>query len=290
MFISNIVDPDRKRKTPSFPNWSALTQHNFKLGLKRFLRGYGIERSFELPLCADVLELLIRPEVTLLDIGSGESIWPSYVAAKYGISVTCIDSYDSVLRQYEYGATLSLQKPMEVIIDDFVLHDFKGQQFDYISIVSVLEHVKDNGDTLMIKKAASLLKSGGYLLITVPYNEGGFREFWLKFQTYAEHKDAGGQYFYQRHYDMRSALERLVMPSGLNLCQKIFFGEKGLRIAEFLFCGPKWRRWMKAFYLWSSPYMGRILLEILADPPSVPGLQNYTVNGCFLLLTKGKQA
>lgn len=277
------------RKKPSFSNWRALTRHNCKLGLKRILRGYGIERSVELPLCADIIEPLLMTEKSLLDIGSGESIWPTFVAAKYGVRVTCIDPHEAILRQHEYETRLRLQKPMKVIADDFLLYDFFGKQFDYISIISVLEHVKDQGDTLMVKKAASLLKPGGFLLISVPFNEGGFREFWLRFQTYTEKEDTSGQYFYQRHYDTQSGLERLVRPSGLSLGQKIFFGEKSRRVAEFLFCGPRWRRLMKAFYLWSAPYAGRILLEILADPPSVSGLQNYTVNGCLLLLTKAKE-
>lgn len=175
---------------------------------------------------------------------------------------------------------------MKIIQNDFLSHDFKTDWFDVITAISVLEHVDHGGDTLMLKKGYSLLKPGGRMIITLPFNENYPRDFYLSMGAYSQTRSDTGRFFYQRHYDKHALQDRILCRTQFQLEMQLFFGEPGYRLAEFLYCGPVWRKWIKAFYLWASPWIGRYLLEILKEPPSVKGLGNFTVNGCFLILRK----
>jgi 2-polyprenyl-3-methyl-5-hydroxy-6-metoxy-1,4-benzoquinol methylase len=95
---------------------------------------------------------------------------------------------------------------IEFVVGDICSYDFSGQQFDFIVMGDVIEHVTDPRQALA--KAAALLKPAGLLWLSTPDHEGAWTRvmddadpMWLE----GEHM----QYFSQR------SLRRLLAEQGL---------------------------------------------------------------------------
>lgn len=97
----------------------------------------------------------------VLDVGSGTTAWP-HVMANCGFRVTAIDKImgywkDGFFNRHYY------------IINDDITKPKITKQFDLITCISVLEHIPNHKDA--INGMFRLLKPGGYLVLTFPYNE-----------------------------------------------------------------------------------------------------------------------
>lgn len=131
---------------------------------KREWKRQKYERRNERPIeYAFVFEQLNRcsPE-TVLDVGTGLTALPSLIA-HCGFVVTAIDN----VSDYWVG---------EMYNRHFFVHDAdirrpKGVSgpFDFVTCVSVLEHIEDFDAA--VAGMFSLLRPGGHLVITCPYNE-----------------------------------------------------------------------------------------------------------------------
>lgn len=99
--------------------------------------------------------------VEVLDVGSGTTAWP-HVMANCGFRVTAIDKIkgywkDSFLNRHYY------------IINDDITTPKIAKRFDFITCISVLEHIPNH--KAAINGMFTLLKPGGYLVLTFPYSE-----------------------------------------------------------------------------------------------------------------------
>jgi len=97
---------------------------------------------------------------TVLDVGTGTSALPQLMRM-CGYLVTAIDN---VQDYWQFGL---VNRHYHVIHDDITNSKLKGP-YDVITCVSVLEHIRDYHQA--IRSMFHLLKPGGHLLITFPFN------------------------------------------------------------------------------------------------------------------------
>jgi SAM-dependent methyltransferase len=98
---------------------------------------------------------------TVLDVGTGRTALP-HVVANCGCHATAIDNI------HEYWPR-GLQNRHYYVINDDIVNSKLSDRFDMVTCVSTLEHI-DRYDEA-IKSMFRLLKDGGYLVLTFPYNE-----------------------------------------------------------------------------------------------------------------------
>ena len=104
--------------------------------------------------------------IHLLDIGTGKSAFPSLVR-QCGLIVTAIDNIR------DFWPTGMCNRHFYVQNDDIRATKL-NQHFDMITCISVLEHIRDSGSA--VRSMFQLLKPGGYIILTFPYNEQGYIE------------------------------------------------------------------------------------------------------------------
>jgi 2-polyprenyl-3-methyl-5-hydroxy-6-metoxy-1,4-benzoquinol methylase len=266
-----------------------ITVHTRKLGIGRILRCTGYERSGELPLIASRLESLYKKKLNYLDIGSGDSVFPTYILKRTNWDVTCIDKFSSVQKQNTYASramnTFDHENRFHVIEHDFLDIQLQPESFDVITSISVIEHFEENKDSLAMEKSGELLRPGGVYILTTLINDGYFREFFLKNDVYGE-EYSKKPIFYQRHYDVKSFDKNIIEPSGLLEKERIYFGEYGLRFGESLM----YLRWpwkpIKIIYQWATPFFSRRFLTYRDYPISRKNISMCTTSGVFVVLTK----
>lgn len=203
----------------------AIDAHAKSLRFLYRIKGFGYERAIELPLLAEYLQPLLDKPLRYLDIGTGQSIFPSWVAKNSAWDVTCLDKFSWVEKQHEYARKLSLSSErFHVVLRDFLEAELEPQSFDVITNISVIEHFEGELDSIAMAKSAKLLKPGGLYLLTTPLNEGHARDWFLNQDVYGE-KFTQKPVFFQRHYDVASFNRRIVEASGLNEVSRTYFGD-----------------------------------------------------------------
>ena len=99
--------------------------------------------------------------VDVLDVGAGTSSWP-HLMANCGFHVTAIDKIK------DYWKSGFFNRHYHVINDD-VTRPKINRQFDFITCISVIEHIPNHKEAFF--GMLGLLKPGGHLVLTFPYNE-----------------------------------------------------------------------------------------------------------------------
>ncbi len=103
---------------------------------------------------------------SILDVGCNVSIISKYLF-NHGFDVIAADIDPS--GQYHRSGELR---------DNFTLVDCRyppshwENRFDYILIISTLEHLEDDDDVLMVNNLTKCIKTGGKMLLTGPYGDG----------------------------------------------------------------------------------------------------------------------
>jgi SAM-dependent methyltransferase len=98
---------------------------------------------------------------SVLDVGTGTTALP-HLMHSCGYLVTAIDNVR------DYWPARMVNRHYHVINDD-VLNSKLSMKFDFITCVSVLEHIPVHEQA--VRSMFSLLNPGGRLLLTIPYNE-----------------------------------------------------------------------------------------------------------------------
>jgi 2-polyprenyl-3-methyl-5-hydroxy-6-metoxy-1,4-benzoquinol methylase len=100
-----------------------------------------------------------------LDLGCGVST-PSHLALQKSDDVWAMDFSDKLIKSLRYRFT-----DINYVTGDVRDIPFKNNFFDYIVMGEFLEHMEEPDK--IIKIAVDLLKDGGIIAISVPYNDGG---------------------------------------------------------------------------------------------------------------------
>ena len=96
--------------------------------------------------------------------------------------------------------------------------------FDAAYSVSVLEHIPDSGDSAAIRELIRVVRPGGVVVVTVPYDRN-YRETFVKGPVY-ERKPIGSEaIFYERHYDRETLAKRLLSSERAEVVDLSFWGE-----------------------------------------------------------------
>ncbi len=120
----------------------------------------------------------------ILDIGCSQGIVP-LLLGREGKSVLGLDISQKAIDEANLSLSaeeIDVQKNVEFLRSNFMLHNFKDEKFDTIIIAEVLEHLVNPNE--FIDKAESLLKGDGSLIITIPF---GINDFIDHKKTYYYH-------------------------------------------------------------------------------------------------------
>ena len=135
----------------------AIVQSEFEAQSFRRINERPIEYRFAFEIIMDA-----APK-SVLDVGTGESALPSLIRT-CGPVVTAIDN----IRDYWPEGMVNRHFYVK---DEDATKSISGS-YDLICCISVLEHVKSHEDA--IRAMLGALNPGGYLVLTVPYNENRY--------------------------------------------------------------------------------------------------------------------
>lgn len=101
---------------------------------------------------------------TVLDVGAGTTSLP-HMIHNCGFVVTAIDN----IKDYWPNGMVNRHF---YVINDSILNIKITKQFDFVTCISVLEHIDDHRTAM--RSLFSLVVPKGYLLLTFPYNERNY--------------------------------------------------------------------------------------------------------------------
>lgn len=259
---------------------------NASLGLGRAVRGLDYVRCLEFPLIYRHLEL--EPGMRLLDAGARTSVFPAFVALRHEVEVHAADLDPTVEEQTRVARALAgkLKGTLLARQADLRRLPYPDGHFDRITVISVIEHVPETGDTEGMRDLARVLKPGGKLILTVPFGMTE-RDFFMKKKVYTEDY-TGEPVFFQRHYTPESLQRRLVEPSGLRVIKQAYFGESGLPFFNRFWVLPSFIKPLKAAYAWAGPAFAGRYMDVFESPAplTLPSPPMITANGAFVVLSK----
>ena len=184
--------------------WARFYATSVGLGLRYLIRhGYLREavirivvpldpsRYLELP--AALRELDARAGDRVLDVASPKLL--AVTLAREGVDIISVDQLES-----EIEAWRRLAPEVRFEVADGRSLTFADASFDAAYSISVLEHIPDGGDEAALRELARVVKSGGRVVVTLPY-AAVYREEWRDRPVYAEAEAQSGRYFFQRWYD-----------------------------------------------------------------------------------------
>jgi SAM-dependent methyltransferase len=186
--------------------WGSLYRTSVALGVRDLVRhGYRREalrcvlipldpsRYLELPWALEALGA--RPGERVLDLASPKLLAVEFV--RRGLRVTSVDQLE---REIETWRALAEDSGVDFRVGDGRALPFADASFDHATSISVLEHIEDRGDVEALGELARVVRSGGRVLVTLPY-AATYREDWREAPMYAAHEPVADRYFFQRWYD-----------------------------------------------------------------------------------------
>src|SRR5207249_9527484 len=205
------------------------------LGLKRLALPVGYWRAVEF---AYVWRQLRPPAgARVLDIGSPKDL-AAMLAYHRGYEVVATDILPTaVLLSRRYGSAQGLEGHgrgrVHSEVQDARALTYADDSFDAAYSVSVLEHIPDHGDSAAMRELIRVVRPGGIVVVTVPYDRH-YRETFVKGPVY-ERKPIGSEpVFFERHYDRETLAERLLNSGPAQVVDVSIWGEGSVRMDAFL--------------------------------------------------------
>lgn len=260
---------DGEQKSFDVADIKSFWKFNNKLGIKNLFYGVDYQRCLEYPVAYN--ELQLDSEVTtLLDIGTGKhSIFPLYVSYRFpelNTRITDLGSYVfKQLDRIKKVKELSLSYHNSRLIiekQDATQLTYEDNTFDRVSAISAIEHIPDDGDSRSIKEICRVLKPGGRVVVTVPYQDKGYEARYRQKTTYTTEYE-GEPVFFSHYYNEKALYERLVEVSGLELDRILYLGEREFPYFDFWCTKVPLRNCIKYVIGWVNPLMALKYYKIL---------------------------
>lgn len=195
------------------------------LGLKRLILPLSYWRAAEFAYVARMLNVPQRSRV--LDLGSPKDLALLF-AREREYSVTAVDILEDaveVCKQFAAAQKIDGEGPGRVFaeVQDGRALSYEDNTFDAVFSVSVIEHIPNADDTTAMQELIRVVKPGGLVVITVPYDTV-YRETFLDGPVYE--RDDPGKNFFERHYDAETLAARLITPVAAEVVDQQLWGEK----------------------------------------------------------------
>jgi len=192
--------------------------------------------------CAETRYILQRldlgPGQRVLDIGSPKLL-SLFLAVRLRAEVHATDLVDYFFPQYDILSRIALGPDRDryrMGRADARRVEYPSGHFDRVFSISAIEHIPDDGDSLAVQEIGRVLAPGGLACLTVPWSDHGYLEefkhqgdpdiYWVP--------GDGAKTFFQRAYDREALERRLVRPSGLQVIDLSFCGERAVPIEDFI--------------------------------------------------------
>ena len=247
------------------------------------------ERCGELPYITSKLEPLFSKKLKYLDIGTGNSAFPTFLLKNTEWDITCLDKYSWMKMQNSFAKRVmgneNYENRFHIVEKNFLTTELPEESFDIITNISVIEHFEGDTDSLAMEKSAKLLKPGGIYILSTPINGGHHKDFYIKQNVYGEEfKDK--PVFFQRHYDVDSFEDRIIKASGLKERERIYMGDYNFQFKEIFLDPPTLLKPFKIFYQWAVPFFATQFLSYRDYPVSRPNMKIYTSSAVLTILEK----
>jgi SAM-dependent methyltransferase len=178
----------------------------------------------------------------VLDLGSPKDL-AAILARDRGCAVTAVDILPEAIALSEryaraqgldgYGAA----KVRSEVQDGRALSYADGT-FDAAYSVSVIEHIPHRGDTATMQELVRVVKPGGLVVVTIPYDRV-YRETFVQDSVYERKQVGSDPVFFERHYDEAALADRLLSPIAAEIVDRETWGERGLRVESLMLrAGP----------------------------------------------------
>ena len=249
---------------------------NASLGAYRCVKGIDYVRTVEFPVAAAVLIRQLERGGDYLDVGSGDSLLPTYIASRTPARITALDKFQWVTAQYRYLKHLKRTGWLDtgrfrVVQEDFLeCGCLEPGSFDAVSAVSVLEHIEADGDFRAVVKVFDLLRPGGLFVVSCPYNHDRAQDFRVEGDVYGERAGAQGAFF-QRHYSAATFSERIIEAAPFVVESRFYASHyDGFNFAKrsYILAWP-WKA-LKVFYNWAAPFYAPEVSQALGCPAQRP--------------------
>lgn len=156
--------------------WWNTYKYSCGLGFRHVMRGLGYWRTLEYPWAIERVigfrESHTRRKLTLLDIGSGDSPLPVFLAEQFGIETVCIDKDASELKFSSLHQEILHRRGVlnfRAQRGDVSKLKFLDNSFDIVTCISTFEHIQEGGDVAGFLECLRVLKPNGLMIFSVPY-------------------------------------------------------------------------------------------------------------------------
>lgn len=209
------------------------------LGIKRLALPVSYWRSREFAYAWQ--HLTCPPGSRVLDVGSPKDL-AAMLARRRGYHVVATDILpQSVALSQRYAAAQLLNGhgggnvagTVRSEVQDGRALSYADASFDAAYSISVLEHIPDGGDTVALRELLRVVRPGGVVVVTVPFDRR-YRETFVHGSVY-ERKAVGSEpVFYERHYDRPALAERLLSTELSDVVDVTYWGEGAVRMEGIL--------------------------------------------------------
>lgn len=156
---------------------------------------------------------------TILDVSSPKLLPLTLAYALPSVEVFSTDILpDEVNWVKNKAKKLNLSNLTSMVLDARTL-PFEDCVFDLVTSISVFEHIapENDGELPAVKEVARVLKSGGLLVLTVPFSRSYFAEYVNRSVYERAQSSPSESLFFQRFYDLERLKRTFVEQSGLKL-------------------------------------------------------------------------
>jgi len=174
-----------------------------------------------------ILEVDFKKKVkTYLDIGCGATGYTTIEAAKrnnwlsFGVDI----SLEAMTRAKALAKKEGVEEKTAFIVCSAEHLPFKENTFDYVSAISLLEHIEN--DNIVLKKISQILKDFGYIYICVPNTYKRMWPFLWPIYKYLDYKIG-----HKRHYSIEGLTNK--MPDILKL-NKVFYNAHLIKLLQLI--------------------------------------------------------